>query len=112
MSFKGPKQEIMRRSTLYIIITLALLAVSVFLAGYSAVKIKQSHGAAFRTGRLVSELDLTDLALFTEASYTRHLSQTDFTTPLQDSPLSFEHFPSGSLVGPPAHLEGGHVKKH
>jgi hypothetical protein len=79
---------------------------------FSVVKIKQSHEVDFRMGRLVRELDLTDLALFTEAGYTRHLSQTDFTTPFQDSPMSFEHFPSGSFVAPPAHLRGGHVKNH
>jgi hypothetical protein len=50
---------------------------------------------------LVNRLQLTDLCLFTEASYTRHLSQSDFNTPFQDSPMSLEHFPSGSLVAPP-----------
>jgi hypothetical protein len=51
---------------------------------------------------LVGKLDLTDLCLFTEASYTRHLSMTDLHTPFQNGPLSLEHFPSGSLVMPPA----------
>jgi hypothetical protein len=44
---------------------------------------------------------LTDLCLFTEAQYTRHISQSDLHTPFQDHPLSFEHFPSGSLVAVP-----------
>jgi hypothetical protein len=52
----------------------------------------------------VKELELTDLCFFTEARYTRHLSQADSNTPFQDYPLSFEHFPSGSLVMPPVHL--------
>lgn len=47
-------------------------------------------------------LELTDLCLFTEARYTRHLSQADLHTPFQDHPFAFEHFPSGSLVLPPA----------
>ncbi|MDH4266668.1 MAG: hypothetical protein OEW45_13615 [Deltaproteobacteria bacterium] len=50
---------------------------------------------------MVKRLELTDLCLFTEASYTRHLSQADFNTPFQDAPLSLEHFPSGALVMPP-----------
>lgn len=54
--------------------------------------------------RLVSRLRLTDLALFTEARYTRHPSQTDLHSAFQDHPLAFEHFPSGSLVVPPARL--------
>lgn len=52
----------------------------------------------------VQGLDLTDLSLFTEARYTRHLSQADRHTAFQDHPLSLEHFPSGSLVLPPEAL--------
>jgi len=54
--------------------------------------------------RLVRELDLTDLCLFTEARYTRHLSQADLHSAFQDHPMALEHFPSGSLVTPPQHL--------
>lgn len=50
---------------------------------------------------LVAQLEITDLCLFTEATYTRHPSQAGRHTPFQDSPLAFEHFPSGSLVPPP-----------
>ena len=50
---------------------------------------------------LVERLGLTDLCLFTEASYTRHLSLADFHTAFQDSPMALEHFPSGSLVTHP-----------
>jgi hypothetical protein len=54
--------------------------------------------AAMRS--LAKTLMLTDLALFTEARYTRHPSQADLHSALQDHPLAFEHFPSGSLVAP------------
>jgi hypothetical protein len=67
--------------------------------------------ASFRTGKdisllnekrnIVKKLELTDLCLFTEASYTRHLTQADLHTPFQDYPVSLEHFPSGSIVRPP-----------
>jgi hypothetical protein len=53
---------------------------------------------------MVQRFGLTDLCLFTEASYTRHLSQADLHSPFQDSPMSLEHFPSGSLATPPPHL--------
>jgi hypothetical protein len=53
---------------------------------------------------MVRRLQLTDLCLFTEASYTRHLSQADLHTAFQDSPMSLEHFPSGSLAAPPPGL--------
>ncbi len=55
--------------------------------------------------QLVAELELTDLSLFTEARYTRHLTQADLHTAFQDHPFAFEHFPSGSLVTPPAILQ-------
>lgn len=50
--------------------------------------------------QLVEKLLLTDLALFTEARYTRHITQADRHTPFQDHPVALEHFPSGSLVQP------------
>ena len=61
-----------------------------------------------RTAALVKRLELTDLCLFTEASYTRHLALADRHTPFQDDPMSMEHFPSGSLVSPPEHLRTHH----
>ena len=52
----------------------------------------------------VRALRLTDLALMTEARYTRHPSLADRHTPFQDHPLALEHFPTGSVLGPPPHL--------
>jgi hypothetical protein len=54
-------------------------------------------------GKLVRELDLTDLALFTEARYTRNPTQADLHSALQDHPMALEHFPSGSLTLPPGY---------
>lgn len=53
------------------------------------------------TRQLVTELGLSDPALFTEARYTRHLSQADLHSAFQDHPMALEHFPSGSLLAPP-----------
>ncbi len=50
---------------------------------------------------LVRGLELTDLCLFPEATYTRHPSQANIQVPFQDHPASFDHFPSGSLLPPP-----------
>lgn len=50
--------------------------------------------------QLVEHLGLTDLALCSEARYTRHPSQADIFTPFQDFPGSLEHFPTGSLLVP------------
>ena len=59
---------------------------------------------------VVANLELTDLALFTEARYTRHPSQADLHSAFQDHPFALEHFPSGSIAGPPAGLRRRHGK--
>jgi hypothetical protein len=71
----------------------------------------RSHDGARLTASaaLVRDLGLTDLALFTEARYTRHLTQADRHTAFQDHPLALEHFPSGSLHGAPPHLRLPHA---
>ena len=65
--------------------------------------------AAYATGKFdlipagySRRYQLTDLNLFNEARYTRHLSQADLHSPFQDHPTALEHFPSGSLARPPA----------
>jgi len=54
--------------------------------------------------QLVERLGLTDPVLFTEARYTRHPSQADLQSAFQDHPTALEHFPTGSIAGPPAGL--------
>ena len=54
--------------------------------------------------RMVRTLGLTDIALFTEARYTRHPSQADRHSPFQDHPGSMEHFPTGSFMPPSQRL--------
>ncbi len=62
----------------------------------------QASGAARQSQarQLVREVGLTDLSLFTEARYARHLSQADLHSAFQDGPGALEHFPAGSLVSP------------
>jgi hypothetical protein len=81
---------------------LALLAIATTLTFVDAERRSHARAAQIEESRaLVRELRLTDLALFTEARYTRHLSQADLHTAFQDHPMAFEHFPSGSLHAPP-----------
>jgi hypothetical protein len=94
----------MRKSTLFTLLT----SVNILLVALIALHARHSQGAAAgvsseRAG-LVRSLRLTDLCLFTEARYTRHPSLADLHSAAQDHPLSLEHFPSGSLMPPPAHL--------
>lgn len=91
----------MRKSTAFLLFMafnlLAIAALSVH------AQISSTHGEAHRRyrGELVASLSLTDLCLFTEARYTRHLAMADNHAPFQDHPLALEHFPSGSFTHPP-----------
>ena len=49
---------------------------------------------------LVGQLRLTDLALWSGASYCRHPSQADLFAPHGDHPSALDHFPAGSVVPP------------
>jgi hypothetical protein len=59
-----------------------------------------------RLQTLAARLDLTDLALWSEARYARHPSQADLFSAFQDFPAAPEHFPAGSITGPPPGLRG------
>ena len=91
----------------------SLLAIMLLLAGTAALafsfvdagRVRRLHApATVLKHDMVSRLQLTDLCLFTEARYTRHPSQADLHSAFMDHPLAFEHFPTGSLISPPAHL--------
>jgi hypothetical protein len=66
----------------------------------------QDHNLLEAKKSLVSELGLTDYAIWTEARYTRHPSQADFFSAFQDFPGAFEHFPAGAIIAPPQFLHG------
>lgn len=99
----------MRPSTavLLVIGTLATAAAGIFVI---AAQSTAAHAPRLEATRdLVERIGLTDLALFTEARYTRHPTQADLHSALQDHPGGFDHFPSGSLLPPPSSLPRHHA---
>lgn len=91
----------MKKHTIFIGLTmleLVLLAL-LFLTGHASVRnaARQELGGK---QQLAAALGLTDLAIWTEARYTRHPSQTDFFSPFQDFPGALEHFPAGAIISP------------
>lgn len=84
----------MPRATAFLTLlsALALLLLVLLLSG------RQGEAGLSAKRQLVHRLGLTDLALWTEARYTRHPSQADLFTPFQDYPAAAEHFPAGSVV--------------
>lgn len=85
------------------LIVFALAASGFGLTFVDAARLRAEHaGATAGMVRLVEQLGLTDPVLFTEARYTRHPTQADLQSAFQDHPVALEHFPTGSLMPPPA----------
>ena len=85
---------------------LCLVAFDLFLLTVlqwrSGIVAAADHTLLIEKRELAAQMKLTDLALWTEARYTRHPSQTDFFSAFQDSPGSPDHFPAGSIMAPPS----------
>lgn len=90
----------MRASSVFFYCFIAQILTLTLLLFYGSHHANAQQETLQEKAKLVKNLQLTDLCLFTEARYTRHLSQADLNTPFQDHPLSLEHFPSGSFTQP------------
>ncbi|MDV7269958.1 hypothetical protein RYZ20_03485 [Thioclava sp. A2] len=85
-----------------VFIALALLAGVLALELTHATLTRRADAARLaQEADITRALGLTDIALFTEARYTRHPSLADLNTPFQDHPAGFDHFPSGTLMPRP-----------
>lgn len=83
---------------------LVLVLFQLLLVG-RARALRETHDQELALGSAISRaLSLTDLAVWTEARYTRHPALADRATAFQDHPGALEHFPAGSIVAPPPHL--------
>jgi hypothetical protein len=91
-----------RKSTLFLTLTSLNLLLGALLVQHARTSAASSAALRGSSRELVRKLQLTDLCLFTEARYTRHPAMSDRHAPFQDHPMALEHFPSGSLVTPPA----------
>lgn len=94
----------MRKSNVLILFLASSSLLVLLTIADSVIRQHGSKAVLQKRAQLVKELGLTDLALFTEARYTRHLTQADLHTAFQDHPMAMEHFPSGSLHMPPQQL--------
>lgn len=92
-------------------LTVALLALAA-LQGWHACDDTVSRQRRADNAQLVEVLLLTDLALWTEASYTRHPSQANRFSAFQNGPASPDCFPSGTWVRPNAPPTGGGPPAH
>jgi hypothetical protein len=99
----------MRKSNVCLILLGLGLALLALMFGHARFRQGSDIPLHGRLSALVGDLELTDLCLFTEARYTRHLSQADLFSAFQDHPNSLEHFPAGSLAGPRPDMRRRHV---
>jgi hypothetical protein len=90
----------MAKSRIFLIITALqiIVLIGLIIRGRMVLRARLTEELPQKM-ELVKRLELTDLAIWTEARYTRHPSQADFFAPFQDGPSSLEHFPAGSVVG-------------
>lgn len=95
----------MRRSSVFFIQIAIGFIILCLIFIHSHISIRNREKELQIKREMVKTFGITDLCLFTEARYTRHPSMADLNTPFQDYPLSLEHFPSGSLIGPPGHIK-------
>jgi hypothetical protein len=91
----------MRKSSIFFLSLAAEVILLSLLLVHASLSESAQQANLEEKAAMVKTLKLTDLCLFTEARYTRNLSQADMNTAFQDHPLSLEHFPSGSFTLPP-----------
>lgn len=90
-----------RPSTVFIMLLVCCCGVVCALIGHAGWRLSRDMPLLKEQARLAGRLGLTDLALCTEARYTRHPSQTDRHAAFQEHPGALEHFPTGALFSPP-----------
>jgi hypothetical protein len=93
-----------RKSNVFIFFTVMNVALFLLVLIHARLQRERMVPSLHYKAALVERLQLTDLCLFTDARYTRNPSMADWNTPFQDSPMTMEHFPSGTLALPPPHL--------
>ena len=89
-----------RPSNLFFALVLAILVADLFLYLDGAKRTVVHNGNNEIMRDLVGGLGLTDLAVASEARYTRHPAVSDAMVPFMDHPGAIEHFPTGSFWRP------------
>lgn len=89
------------RPSLVLLLMLLVLAMLGSGVGHSVSVKKSAQGDNFALLRsLTARLGLSDLALSTEARYTRHVAVSDSVVVSMDHPGAIDHFPSTFFWAP------------
>ncbi|MFH1020597.1 MAG: hypothetical protein V1782_08340 [Pseudomonadota bacterium] len=92
----------MRPALFFALLLSLLLALDGVLFMDGLVRRKTENATLAKLEAATSGLGLTDLAVATEARYTRHPAVSDPVAPFMDHPGAIEHFPSGTFWLPPS----------
>lgn len=91
----------MRHAYVLAFILLFVLIFELSLVHTVAHRRSEKDRDALYLKNMVHSFGLSDLAISTEARYTRHVALTDSVAPFMDHVGSLEHFPSGTFYRPP-----------
>lgn len=91
----------MRPALIFGLILCLLLALDGMLFVDGLIRRKAEDATFAKLEVVTSGLGLTDLAVATEARYTRHPAVSDAMAPFMDHPGAIEHFPTGTFWLPP-----------
>jgi hypothetical protein len=92
----------LRKSTVFLSYLGATTGVLILVFAQAALERRDDSPFLRERASMVERYGLTDLCIFTDARYTRNPAAADLGTPFQDHPFSMEHFPSASIIAPPA----------
>jgi hypothetical protein len=93
----------MRPALVFAILLCLLLTLDGALLAAGQSRRKTQEATLARLEMATRGLGLTDLAVATEARYTRHPAVSDPLAPFMDHPGAIEHFPTGSFWRPVPH---------
>lgn len=89
------------RPATYLCLALLMFATAGGVLTRNLITMRRAYVGTWPETRMtVRVLGLADLAVSTEARYTRHPAVSDQLAPFMDHPGGLEHFPSGSFLAP------------
>lgn len=91
----------MRHAYVFVLIIACVLVFELCLIQTVEHLRNEKNNDAIYLKKMAHSFGLSDLAISTEARYTRHLALTDRGAPFMDHVGSLEHFPSGIFYCPP-----------
>lgn len=90
----------MRKSGFLFALVSSIILFDLFLVSQLSLREKAYEHDQMLMRLIVKELGCSDLAVATEARYTRHPSASDDVVPFMDHPGDIDHFPTGSFWQP------------